>query len=52
MLFSLIKKINRLISKGMCIILFDVFNRCYLVQLNRLIGKEMSNIYYLEKQTF
>ena len=25
---SLIKEINRLISKGMYVLLFDVFNRC------------------------
>ena len=46
---------NRLTSKGMCILLFDVFNRCSLVQLkeiNRLIIKGMSNIYYWEKLTF
>ena len=25
---SLVKEINRLISKGMYVLLFDVFNRC------------------------
>ena len=54
MLFSSIKEINRLLSKGIYVLLFDVFNRCYLVQLkiNRLISKGMSNIYYWEKRKF
>ena len=25
---SLVKEINRLIGKGMCVLLFDVFNEC------------------------
>ena len=29
---SLIKEINRLISKGMYVLLFDIFNGCSLVQ--------------------
>ena len=29
---SLIKEINRLISKGMYVLSFDIFNRCSLVQ--------------------
>ena len=33
----------------MCVILFDVLNRCSLVIET---GKEMSSIYYLEKLTF
>ena len=48
-MFSLIKGINRLISKGMYVLLSDVFNRC-LVSWKKLIG--MSNIYYYEKLTF
>ena len=35
MFFSSIKEINRLISKGKCVVLFDVFNGCSLVQLNK-----------------
>ena len=37
MYFSSIKEINRLISKEMCVPLFDVFNRCCLVQLKKQI---------------
>ena len=29
---SLIKEINRLISKGMYVLLFDVFNGCSLIK--------------------
>ena len=53
--FSSIKEKNGLISKGMCVLLFDVFNRCSLVQLKKqlgLIGNGMSNIYFWEKLTF
>ena len=32
---SLIKDINRLISKGMYVLLFYVFNGCSLVQLKK-----------------
>ena len=32
---SLIKEINRLISKGMYVLLFDIFNACSLVQLKK-----------------
>ena len=32
---SLIKEINRLISKGMYVLLFDIFNGCFLVQLKK-----------------
>ena len=32
---SLIKEINRLISKGMNVLLFDIFNGCSLVQLKK-----------------
>ena len=32
---SLIKEINRLISKGMYVLLFDVFNGCSLVQFKK-----------------
>ena len=32
---SLIKEINRLISKGMYVLLFDIFNGCSLVQLKK-----------------
>ena len=41
---SLIKEINRLISRGMYVHLFDNFNGCSLVQLKKQIG--ISNIYY------
>ena len=40
---SLVKEINRLISKRMYFLLLDVFNGC-LVLLKKEIG--MSNIYY------
>ena len=40
---NFIKEINRLISTGMYVLLFDVFNGC-LVQLNK--EKGISNIYY------
>ena len=30
-----VKEINRLTSKGMCVVLFDVFNGCALVQLKK-----------------
>ena len=49
-MFSSIKETNRLISKGMSVLLFDTFNGCSLVK--KLIGKEMLNIYYSEKLTF
>ena len=39
-----------LISKGMCVLLFDVFNRYSLVK--KWTGKGMSKIYYWEKLTF
>ena len=32
---SLIKETNRLISKGIYVLLFDVFNGCSLVQLKK-----------------
>ena len=32
---SLIKDINRSISKGMYVLLFDIFNGCSLVQLKK-----------------
>ena len=47
--YSSIKEINRLISNGICVLLFDIFNGGSLVKLkkiNRLISKGMSNIYY------
>ena len=40
---SLSKEINRLISKGIYVILFDIFNGWSLVQLKKWIG--MSNTY-------
>ena len=39
-----------LINKRVCVILFDVFNGCFLI--NRLISKGMSYIYYWENLTF
>ena len=33
--FIPIKEINRLISKGICAVSLDVFNRCSLVQLKK-----------------
>ena len=41
---------NRLISKRMCALLFDVFNGCSLAK--HKIGIGMSNIYYSKKLTF
>ena len=49
-IFSSTKETNRSISKGVCFLLFDVFNGCSLVK--KQIGKEMLNIYYWEKLTF
>ena len=39
---------------GMCNLLFDVFNECssWIKEINTLIWKWMSNIYYREKLTF
>ena len=34
--FRSIKEKNRLISKGICVLLLDVFNRCSLVQLREV----------------
>ena len=48
--FSSIKETNWLVSKGMCVLLFDVFNGSSVVK--KYIGKGMSNIYYWEKLTF
>ena len=38
----------------MCVPLFDVFNGCStsITEINRLIQKRMSNIYYRQKLTF
>ena len=33
--FTSVKEKNRLISKGMCVLLFDVFNRSSLIQLRK-----------------
>ena len=30
-----LKKVNRLINKGMCVLLLDIFNGCSLVQLKK-----------------
>ena len=38
MFFSSIKEINRLISKGMSLLLFSVFNENSLVQIKKYIG--------------
>ena len=35
MVSSLIKEISRLISKGIYVLLFYIFNRCSLVQLKK-----------------
>ena len=35
MFFGSIKEIYRLISKGLFVLLFDVFNKCSLVQLKK-----------------
>ena len=35
---SLIKEINRLIRKETYVLLFDIFNGCFLVQLKKQIG--------------
>ena len=41
-------------SKAMCVLLFDIFRgcSCSIKEINRLIWKGMSNIYYWEKLTF
>ena len=44
------KETNWLISKGMCALLFDVFNGGSLVK--KWIGKRMSNSYHWEKLAF
>ena len=33
-----IKNVNRFLSKGVCVLLFDIFNECSLVQLKKQIG--------------
>ena len=43
-IFSSTKETNWLISKAMCVHLFNVFNGCSLVK--KSIGKGMSHIYY------
>ena len=47
MFFNSIKEINKLISKGMCVLLFD----SSIKEVNRLISKGMSNIYYILRKT-
>ena len=39
-----------LVCKGMCVLLFDVFNGCSLVK--KWISKGMPNIYYEKKRMF
>ena len=41
-------------GKAMCVLLFDIFSgcSCSIKEINRLIWKGMSNIYYWEKLTF
>ena len=34
-IFSSSKETDRLMKKGMCVLLFDVFNACSLVQVKR-----------------
>ena len=46
-IFRSIKETNWLISKGMCVLLFDVFKGCFLVK--KWIGRGMLYIYYWEK---
>ena len=41
-MFSSIKETNRLISKGMCFLLFDLFNGCSLVK--KLISSQAFTI--------
>ena len=41
-MFSSIKETNRLISKGMCVLLFDLFNGCSLVK--KLISSQAFTI--------
>ena len=48
-IFSSIKEANCLISKGMCVLLFDVLIGCPIVK--KYIGEGMSNIYHWEKMT-
>ena len=41
-------------GKAVCVLLFDIFSgcSCSIKEINRLIWKGMSNIYYWEKLTF
>ena len=43
-IISSINETNWVISKGMCVYLFDIVNGCSLVK--KVIGKGMSNIFY------
>ena len=52
-LMDILPQLRRL-GKAMCVLLFDVCNGCStsIKEINRLIWKGMSNIYYWEKLTF
>ena len=52
-LMDILLQLRRL-GKAMCFLLFDVCNGCStsIKEINRLIWKGMSNIYYWEKLTF
>ena len=52
-LMDILLQLRRL-GKAMCVLLFDVCNGCStsIKEINRLIWKGMSNIYYWEKLTF
>ena len=52
-LMNVLLQLKKLIGKAMCVFLF-VFNRCStsIKEIDRLIWKRMSNIYYWEELTF
>ena len=47
-LLDILCQLKKYIGKGMCVLLLDVLNRCStsIKEINRLIWKGMSNIYY------
>ena len=51
-MFSSIKKTNWLISKRMCVLLFDVFNRCSLVSVKHLLLRKTDVLNTCRKSKF
>ena len=53
-LLDILCQLKKYIGKGMCVLLLDVLNRCStsIKEINRLIWKGMSNIYYWGKLMF